>query len=164
MTVRFGFVRRTSAASRAAGRERARPLPRRAPSASRIGTGDDVGRADVLLDVEKRAEQLERVPVAAVWTANETGGEKRSGVTTGRQRRRSRGLQLHLPCSLWQMASAMPPVAFYNRFKKRFRALEIVSGILILGVGILIFTDQMTRLNSYFQFLSDFKSAWKTPS
>jgi len=48
-------------------------------------------------------------------------------------------------------------LSFYNRFKKHFRALEIVSGILILGVGILIFTDQMTRLNSYFQFLSDFE-------
>jgi hypothetical protein len=32
-----------------------------------------------------------------------------------------------------------------------------VSGILILGVGILIFTDRMTTLNSYFQFLSDFE-------
>jgi cytochrome c-type biogenesis protein len=48
-------------------------------------------------------------------------------------------------------------LSFYNRFKKHFRALEIVSGILILGVGVLIFTDQMTRLNQYFQWLSDFE-------
>lgn len=48
-------------------------------------------------------------------------------------------------------------LSFYNRFKRHFRALEIVSGILILGVGILILTDQMTRLNTYFQFLSDFE-------
>jgi cytochrome c-type biogenesis protein len=48
-------------------------------------------------------------------------------------------------------------LAFYNRFKRHFRALEIVSGILILGVGVLILTDQMTRLNAYFQFLSDFE-------
>ncbi|HET9942064.1 MAG TPA: cytochrome c biogenesis protein CcdA [Terriglobia bacterium] len=48
-------------------------------------------------------------------------------------------------------------LTFYNRFKRHFRALEIVSGILILGVGILIFTDQMTRLNQYFQWLSDFE-------
>jgi len=48
-------------------------------------------------------------------------------------------------------------LSFYNRFKKHFRALEIVSGILILGIGVLIFTNQMTRLNSYFQFLSDFE-------
>jgi cytochrome c-type biogenesis protein len=48
-------------------------------------------------------------------------------------------------------------LSFYNRFKRHFRALEIVSGILILGVGFLILTDQMTRLNQYFQFLSDFE-------
>jgi cytochrome c-type biogenesis protein len=48
-------------------------------------------------------------------------------------------------------------LAFYNRFKKHFRALEIVSGILILGVGVLILTNQMTRMNRYFQFLSDFE-------
>jgi cytochrome c-type biogenesis protein len=49
-------------------------------------------------------------------------------------------------------------LAFYNRFKRHFRALEIVSGILILGVGVLILTNQMTRMNQYFQFLSDFES------
>lgn len=49
-------------------------------------------------------------------------------------------------------------LAFYNRFKKHFRALEIVSGILILGVGVLILTNQMTWMNQYFQFLSDFES------
>ena len=48
-------------------------------------------------------------------------------------------------------------LTFYNRFKRHFRALEIVSGILILGVGILIFTDRMTQLNQYFQWLSDFE-------
>lgn len=48
-------------------------------------------------------------------------------------------------------------LAFYNRFKKHFRALEIVSGVLILGVGVLIFMDQMTRLNQYFQFLTNFE-------
>ena len=48
-------------------------------------------------------------------------------------------------------------LAFYGRFKKHFRALEIVSGVLVLGIGILILTDQMTQLNAYFQFLSDFE-------
>ena len=48
-------------------------------------------------------------------------------------------------------------LSFYNRFKRHFRTLEIVSGILILGVGVLIFTNQMTRLNQYFQFLGDFE-------
>jgi cytochrome c-type biogenesis protein len=49
-------------------------------------------------------------------------------------------------------------LAFYNRFKRHFRALEIVSGILILGVGVLILTNRMTQLNQYFQFLSDFEA------
>jgi len=48
-------------------------------------------------------------------------------------------------------------LSFYNRFKRHFRALEIISGILILGVGVLILTDRMTQLNQYFQFLSDFE-------
>jgi cytochrome c-type biogenesis protein len=48
-------------------------------------------------------------------------------------------------------------LAFYSRFKKHFRALEIISGVLVLAIGVLIFTDQMTRLNAYFQFLSDFE-------
>jgi len=46
-------------------------------------------------------------------------------------------------------------LGFYNRFKKHFRALEVVSGVLVLGIGILILTDKMTQLNGYFQFLSD---------
>jgi cytochrome c-type biogenesis protein len=46
-------------------------------------------------------------------------------------------------------------LTFYNRFKRHFRALEIVSGILVLGVGVLIFTNQMTRMNQYFQFMND---------
>jgi len=46
-------------------------------------------------------------------------------------------------------------LAFYNRFKKHFRALELVSGVLILGVGVLILTGQMTRMNSYFTFLTN---------
>ena len=46
-------------------------------------------------------------------------------------------------------------LTFYNRFKRHFRALEVVSGILVLGVGVLIFTNQMTRMNQYFQFMSD---------
>ena len=48
-------------------------------------------------------------------------------------------------------------LAFYTRFKKHFRALEVVSGVLVIFIGILILTDSMTRLNQYFQFLSDFE-------
>jgi cytochrome c-type biogenesis protein len=48
-------------------------------------------------------------------------------------------------------------LAFYTRFKKHFRALEVVSGVLVLGIGVLILTDQMTVMNQYFQFLNDFE-------
>lgn len=48
-------------------------------------------------------------------------------------------------------------LAFYSRFKRHFRALEVVSGILVLGIGVLIITDQMTSMNQYFQILSDFE-------
>jgi hypothetical protein len=34
-------------------------------------------------------------------------------------------------------------LAFYTRFKKHFRTLEVVSGVLVLGIGVLIFTGQM---------------------
>jgi cytochrome c-type biogenesis protein len=46
-------------------------------------------------------------------------------------------------------------LAFYTRFKKHFRALEVVSGVLVIFIGILILTDSMTRLNQYFQWMSD---------
>jgi cytochrome c-type biogenesis protein len=48
-------------------------------------------------------------------------------------------------------------LSFYTRFKRHFRALEIVSGVLVLGIGVLIFTDRMTQMNQYFQFLNDFE-------
>jgi cytochrome c-type biogenesis protein len=48
-------------------------------------------------------------------------------------------------------------LAFYTRFKRHFRTLEIVSGVLVLGIGVLILTDQMTVMNQYFQFLNDFE-------
>lgn len=48
-------------------------------------------------------------------------------------------------------------LAFYTRFKRHFRTLEIVSGVLVLGIGVLILTDQMAIMNQYFQFLNDFE-------
>jgi len=48
-------------------------------------------------------------------------------------------------------------LSFYSRFKRHFRVLEIVSGVLVLFVGILIVTDSMTMMNQYFNFLSDFE-------
>lgn len=48
-------------------------------------------------------------------------------------------------------------LAFYSRFKRHFRTLEIVSGVLVLGIGFLIVTNQMAAMNQYFQWMSDFE-------
>jgi cytochrome c-type biogenesis protein len=45
-------------------------------------------------------------------------------------------------------------LSFYTRFKKHFNTLEKVSGVLVLVIGILIATDQLTVMNKYFQFLN----------
>jgi len=36
-----------------------------------------------------------------------------------------------------------------GRFKKHFRASEVASGVLLISVGILIFTNQMTLISSW---------------
>src|SRR5262245_39425441 len=46
---------------------------------------------------------------------------------------------------------------FYTRFKHHFRTLEIVSGALVTVIGILIFTDSLSRMSSYFDFLNNFE-------
>lgn len=38
---------------------------------------------------------------------------------------------------------------FTGRFKKHFRAIEVTSGILLLAVGVLIFTNQLTLVSSW---------------
>ena len=47
---------------------------------------------------------------------------------------------------------------FYRVFdfiKLHFRAIEVVSGILLIIVGVMIMTGTLTRLNSYLSFLTD---------
>ena len=43
----------------------------------------------------------------------------------------------------------------FTRIKLHFRKLEIASGLMLVGVGFLLLTDQLSRLNSHFRFLSD---------
>lgn len=43
----------------------------------------------------------------------------------------------------------------FARIKKHFRALEIGSGIMLIGVGILLATNQLGWFNANFTFLSD---------
>lgn len=49
-------------------------------------------------------------------------------------------------------------LAFYGRFKRHFRALEIVSGLMVVTIGVLIVTGSLTRLNGYFGFLTNFET------
>jgi cytochrome c-type biogenesis protein len=44
----------------------------------------------------------------------------------------------------------------FSRVKRHFRALEVVSGGVLVGVGLLLVTDRFTVLNGYFCFLTDF--------
>lgn len=43
----------------------------------------------------------------------------------------------------------------FSKVKQHFRTLEIVSGVLLVGVGILLVSNQLAIFNSYFGFLND---------
>ncbi len=44
----------------------------------------------------------------------------------------------------------------FQRMKHHFHKLEVASGTLLVAIGTLVMTDQLTRLNSYFVFLNRF--------
>lgn len=44
----------------------------------------------------------------------------------------------------------------FQRMKHYFRAVELASGALLLAVGLLVVTDRLSSLNSYFAFLTRF--------
>ena len=43
----------------------------------------------------------------------------------------------------------------FARMKRHFRTLEIVSGVLLAGVGLLLLSNQLAIFNTYFGFLND---------
>jgi cytochrome c-type biogenesis protein len=47
-------------------------------------------------------------------------------------------------------------LAFYSRFKRHFKAVEIASGVLVMIVGFLIMTNSLTQFAAWFAFLNDF--------
>jgi cytochrome c-type biogenesis protein len=47
-------------------------------------------------------------------------------------------------------------LAFYGRFKRHFRAVEMASGALVIAVGLLILTNNLSRLAAWFSFLNRF--------
>ena len=46
-------------------------------------------------------------------------------------------------------------LASAKRLKRHFRRIEIVSGTLLIALGVLVATNRLTALNSYFFFLND---------
>jgi cytochrome c-type biogenesis protein len=47
-------------------------------------------------------------------------------------------------------------LSFYSRFKRHFHAVEMVSGALVIAVGIMMVTGSLTRLAAWFSFLNRF--------
>ena len=47
----------------------------------------------------------------------------------------------------------------FGRLKHHFRKLEVASGLMLMAVGVLLVTDQFSRLNSQFTFLTNLVAA-----
>jgi cytochrome c-type biogenesis protein len=47
----------------------------------------------------------------------------------------------------------------FTRIKHHFRKLEIASGAILVAVGLLLVTNQFTKLNSHFSFMAEWVSA-----
>ena len=47
-------------------------------------------------------------------------------------------------------------LSFYGRFRKHLHAVEVFSGALLIVVGVMIFTNSLTRLAGYLSFLNRF--------
>ncbi len=47
----------------------------------------------------------------------------------------------------------------FQRIKRHFRKFEVASGIVLVGVGILLVTDRLAWLNTRFQFMAEWLSA-----
>lgn len=64
----------------------------------------------------------------------------------------SSGLAIPFLAAGWSIDSFFKAFA---RMKQHFRTLEIVSGVLLAGVGLLLITNQLALFNNYFGFLND---------
>ena len=45
---------------------------------------------------------------------------------------------------------------FYNRFRVHLHQVEVFSGVILIALGVMIFTNQFTRLAGYLSFLNRF--------
>ncbi len=68
----------------------------------------------------------------------------------------SAGLALPFLLAGWSLQHFL---AAFQRIRRHFRALEIASGAMLVGVGVLLVTNQLTALNSRFRFLTEWLAA-----
>jgi cytochrome c-type biogenesis protein len=47
-------------------------------------------------------------------------------------------------------------LAFYGKFRRHLHTVEVISGVLLIFFGVLIFTQRFTALSSYLSFLNKF--------
>jgi len=47
-------------------------------------------------------------------------------------------------------------MAFYSRFRRHLHTVEIISGVLLIVIGVLVFMHKLTVLSGYFSFLNRF--------
>lgn len=45
---------------------------------------------------------------------------------------------------------------FYNRFRSHLHQVEVFSGVILIVLGVMIYTNQFTRLSGYLSFLNRF--------
>ncbi len=68
----------------------------------------------------------------------------------------SAGLAIPFMLAGWSIEAFF---AGFSRVKHHFRTLEIGSGIILVGVGLLLITDSLSWLNSRFAFMSEWVNA-----
>jgi cytochrome c-type biogenesis protein len=47
-------------------------------------------------------------------------------------------------------------LAFYTRFRRHLHTVEVISGVLLIAIGVLVLTRRLTMLSGYFSFLNRF--------
>lgn len=47
-------------------------------------------------------------------------------------------------------------MAFYTKFRRHLHTVEVISGVLLIAIGILVLTRRLTMLSGYFSFLNRF--------
>jgi len=68
----------------------------------------------------------------------------------------SAGLAVPFLLAGWSMEAFLEG---FQRVKHHFRALEIASGMVLMGVGVLLVTDRLSNMNRYFSFMGDWINA-----